>query len=99
MRPMSSCSSSPLQRCGWLCTTALGAVILSGCGSQDRPGHVLDEAMRAHRMPASFPAADEDFFHDMDGGLPFSREEVQGRNMWIVWTGGNERFWDRMSIT
>ncbi len=21
-------------------------------------------------------------------------EEIQGRNMWIVWTGGNDRFWD-----
>jgi hypothetical protein len=35
----------------------------------------------------------------MDGARPFTREEVQGRNMWIVWTGGNDRFWDRIGTT
>ena len=43
------------------------------------------------------PAADEDYFRDMDGGMGLSREEVMGRNMWIVWTGGNDRFWDAIS--
>ena len=23
--------------------------------------------------------------------------EVRGRNTWIVWTGGNDRFWDYMA--
>jgi hypothetical protein len=62
-------------------------------------GHVQDEAMRANRTPASMPAADEDYFHDMDGGLALTREEVMGRNMWLVWTGGNDRFWDTISAT
>jgi hypothetical protein len=26
-----------------------------------------------------------------------SAEEVQGRNMWILWTGGNDRFWDKVT--
>ena len=25
------------------------------------------------------------------------RDEIKGRNMWIVWTGGNDRFWDAMT--
>ena len=50
--------------------------------------------MRAKRTVASFPAADEDYFREMDGALPLTREEVMGRNMWLVWTGGNDRFWD-----
>ena len=67
-------------------------------GNQPRPGTVLDEAMRANRTAESFPAADEDYFRDMDGARRAStRDEVQGRNMWIVWTGGNDRFWDRIS--
>ena len=33
-----------------------------------QPGTVKDEAMRAGRTAASFPAADEDYFADMDGG-------------------------------
>ena len=76
----------------------LAIALAAGCAANPgKPGQVLDEAMRAGRMPASFPAADEDYFHDMDGGLPFSRAEIQGRNMWIVWTGGNDRFWDAIS--
>ena len=51
----------------------LGALVIGGtlaaCGAgQPKPGTVLDEAMRAKRTAASFPAADEDYFHDMDGG-------------------------------
>ncbi len=41
--------------------------------------------------------ASEDYFHDMDGGIALTPAEVKGRNMWIVWTGGNDRFWDLMS--
>jgi len=54
----------------------------------------LDEAQRAGRSEASFPQASEDFFHDMDNGAQLAPDEVKGRNMWIVWTGGNDRFWD-----
>ncbi len=72
-------------------------MLLAGCG-KDEPGRVLDEASRAGRTVASFPAADEDYFHDMDDGLALTREEIQGRNTWIVWTGGNDRFWNRISI-
>src|SRR5579871_4875405 len=59
---------------------------------------VQDEAMRAGRTVASFPAAGEDYFHDMDQGangvIQFSPDEIKGRNMWIVWTGGNDRLFD-----
>ncbi|HTX42996.1 MAG TPA: hypothetical protein VMD25_14260 [Acidobacteriaceae bacterium] len=55
--------------------------------------------MRAHRDVSSFPAADEDYFHDMDGGLALTPEEIKGRNMWLVWTGGNDRFWDTLGVS
>jgi len=61
------------------------------------PGGVIDEAHLANRPVASFPAADEDYFADMDGGAKLSPEEVKGRNTWIVWSGGNDRFWDDLS--
>jgi len=75
---------------------ALGGAILIATlvGNAPQPGTVQDEAMRAGRDVASFPAADEDYFHAMDNGAQFSPEQVKGRNMWIVWTGGNDRFWD-----
>ena len=69
-----------------------------------RSGHILDEALRASpsRDAASFPAADEDYFHDMDqdrnGPVALSREEIQGRNTWLVWTGGDDRLWDALGV-
>jgi hypothetical protein len=57
----------------------------------------LDEAQASGRNEASFPHAKEDYFRAMDNGVPLSDDEVQGRNMWLVWTGGNDRFWDRVT--
>ena len=74
-----------------LVLAAIGYAIFGGPQS----GHVLDEAKLAGRDAASFPAADEDYFKDMDGGIALTDEEVKGRNMWIVWTGGNDRFWEK----
>ena len=83
---------------------AIVPVLLSGCGP--KPGTVKDEAMLAGRTGDSFPAAEEDYFADMDGGYrraadptikPLDVDAVRGRDTWIVWTGGNDRFWDYMA--
>ena len=79
-----------------LMLTAVIGTIACG-GGKPKAGTVLDEAMLAKRTVDSFPAADEDYFHDMDGGVQLTKEQVQGRNMWIVWTGGNDRLWDVLS--
>jgi hypothetical protein len=86
--------------------TAVAAILFAiiGC-NQPEPGTVKDEAMRAGRTAASFKAADEDYFADMDGGykrasdpsVQLKKQEIEGRNTWIVWTGGNDRFWDYMA--
>lgn len=77
----------------------LAFAALGGCGSEEpgEAGKVLDEARQAGRTAESFPAADEDYFADMDGGVALSPEEVKGRNTWIVWTAGNDRLWDRLT--
>jgi hypothetical protein len=76
----------------------LCACVAAGCRSHGpRPGTVLDEAKRAGLTAQHFKAADEDYFHDMDGGLTLDVEQIKGRNMWNVWTGGNDRFWDAIS--
>jgi cytochrome c2 len=79
-----------------LMLTAVIGTIACG-GGKPKAGTVLDEALLAKRTVDSFPAADEDYFHDMDGGVQLTKEQVQGRNMWIVWTGGNDRLWDVLS--
>ncbi len=79
---------------------AFFSVFQPRCGKCDPPqaGHVLDEALRAGRSAESFPAADEDYFRPMDGGIALTPEEIKGRNTWLVWTGGNDRFWDAMTV-
>jgi len=71
-------------------------VAVGGCKKSPEPGTVLDEAMTVGRKADSFPAADEDYFKDMDGGVALTTNEVKGRNNWIVWSGGNDRFWDHL---
>jgi hypothetical protein len=82
-------------------------------------GNVLDEALCVGRTAGSFPAADEDYFRDMDYGVtkdaakvaselaPYVpgiapadavKAAVKGRNNWIVWTGGNDRLWNQLSV-
>ena len=57
----------------------------------------LDEAQKAGRDDATLVQADEDYFHDMDNGVALSEDEIKGRNMWLVWTGGNDRQWDELT--
>jgi len=72
--------------------------------NQPRPGHVKDEALLAGRDASTFTAADEDYFHDMDGGIDLIKLAppndklalVRGRNTWMVWTAGNDRLWDKL---
>jgi hypothetical protein len=84
----------------WSLAIVSAAVLAAvSCGGrQPAPGTVRDEAMIAGRTAASFPAADEDYFHDMDGAMPVTKEQIEGRNMWLVWTGGNDRLWDVLSV-
>jgi hypothetical protein len=85
-----------------LVTIALILLILVSGGlllhwlSQPRPGRVKDEPMRVGRDASTFIAADEDYFHDMDGGITLTPDEVKGRNTWIVWTAGDDRLWDTL---
>jgi len=72
----------------------IGALMFAACGRAPAPGTVKDEALTVGRMADSFPAADENYFKDMDGGVELTANEVKGRNNWIVWTGGNDRFWN-----
>jgi len=90
-------------------------------GGLARSGAVKDEALCVKRTAETFPAADEDYFKDMDYGISQQPEKVvaalepfvpgvsqtpaeavkaivRGRNNWIVWTGGNDKFWDHLNI-
>ncbi|MDH3603138.1 MAG: hypothetical protein OEU26_26285, partial [Candidatus Tectomicrobia bacterium] len=49
---------------------------------------------QAGKTPADFPQTADDYFHAMDGGMQLSEAAIKGRNTWLIWTGGNEAFWD-----
>src|SRR5271170_703902 len=79
----------------------LSLCFFSGCdsgGGKGPVGKIKDEALSAGRKADSFAFADEDFFHDMDqtkdGPLQLTPNQIKGRNMWLVWTGGDDRLWD-----
>src|SRR5258708_25442225 len=73
------------------------AMLLWMPATQAAPAATPDEAQRAGRDASSFPQAKEDYFHDMDNGVAMLPEQIQGRNMWLLWTGGNDRFWDKVT--
>ncbi len=35
-----------------------------------------------------------DLFEPMDGGVQLTADEIKGRNTWMIWTAGNEDFWN-----
>jgi len=82
---------------------ALGAG-QSGCSVPTKA--VTDEAKAAGKTKEDFTAEDFDYFRELDmiaapgvgAGelqlLHLKRPEIQGRNTWMLWTGGNEAFWD-----
>jgi mono/diheme cytochrome c family protein len=86
-----------------LCLLALG-VGQSGCSSPSEP--IPDEAMAAGKAKEDFAADAVDYFPQMDRMAPpgvgigqlqplsLTTAEIQGRNTWMLWTGGNEAFWD-----
>jgi len=59
-------------------------LLLTGCSRSPQPGQVQDEAKLAGRSASSFPAAVEDYFHDMDGGITLTGDGIKGREMWRV---------------
>ena len=72
------------------------ALLLASCSKGPQPGEVLDEARLAGRdggvVPACRRRTTSTTWTAASRSTP---EEVKGRNMWLVWTGGNDRFWDR----
>lgn len=66
---------------------------LASCTQKD----AVDEATAAGKTVADFPETRVDLFQPMDGGIALTPEEVAGRNTWMLWTGGDEAFWDYLA--
>lgn len=58
---------------------------------------VPDDAKAAGKSVADFPQTASSAFDEMDGGVSLTDDERKGRNTWLLWTAGNQVFWDRMA--
>ena len=82
------------------------AIGVAACGGphQPRPGTVLDEAMRAGVAPKDLDAPPTTIFatwtstSSTAGGRPSHRSKSRVATCGYVWTGGNDRLWDRLTI-
>ena len=61
------------------------------------PQYPPDDAKAAGMSAADFPQISADVFKPMDGGIQLTEDEIKGRNTWILWSAGNQVFWDRIA--
>ena len=76
-----------------LASLLVAATVLAGCSPQPP----VDEATAAGKTVKDFPETRVDPFQPMDRGISLTPEEIAGRNTWMLWTAGNQAFWDYMS--
>ncbi|QNI30185.1 hypothetical protein H7849_13375 [Alloacidobacterium dinghuense] len=58
---------------------------------------IPDDAMLAGKTIADFPQANMHAFDEMDSGIALNDDETRGRNTWLLWTAGDQVFWDHMA--
>ncbi len=80
-----------------LCLLGAAAVVVVVAGCDRAPRYPPDDAKATGLTAAEFPQASEDVFRRMDGGIRLTEDEIKGRNTWILWTAGNQVFWDRIA--
>ena len=54
----------------------------------------VDDAKAAGKTIADFPEASSHTFDKMDGSTPLDDGERKGRTTWLLWTAGDQVFWD-----
>jgi mono/diheme cytochrome c family protein len=74
----------------------LASPIVGACDDSDSR-HPVDDAKAAGKTVADFPELAVDVFKQMDGEIELSSDEIKGRNSWLLWSAGNQLFWDRMA--
>jgi hypothetical protein len=57
----------------------------------------LAASVQAQQSGTPFPPAAVDYFGGMDGGIALRPAEMRGRNTWLMWTAGNQAFWDYLA--
>jgi len=85
-------------RNAWLILLVLVALIAAILGGRRWTGRdPVDTPKLQGKTTSDFPQTASRWFDRMDGGVELTDEERRGRNTWLVWTAGNEEFWDYMA--
>lgn len=61
---------------------------------RSHPRSPVDDAKASGKTIADFPQAASHTFDEMDSGTPLNDDERTGRTTWLLWTGGDQVFWD-----
>jgi hypothetical protein len=85
----------PVQQIAWAVVALLFLLIIAD--GRPAPGTVPDEAMKVGRTADSFRPQEETYLKDMDPDIKLTPEQAMGRDTWVIWTGGNDRFWDALA--
>lgn len=80
-----------------LSTLLLVGLALAMVDCKSNPKRPIDDAKAAGLSTADLVQVSADVFAAMDGGIKLRSEEVKGRNAWILWSAGNQVFWDRLA--
>src|ERR1035441_7306819 len=62
-----------------------------------RSNNTFDDAKAAGKTPPHFSETASHAFDQMDGGQSLAEDERKGRNTWLLWTAGDQVFWDNMA--
>ena len=55
------------------------------------------KCVHGEELESGFPQASVDYFHDMDDSIALTPDQVRGRNTWMIWTGGDQAFWNYLA--
>ncbi len=81
---------------GIILLVVAATLVLLFC-AKHRSSIISDDAKAAGKTVADFPESNSHAFDAMDGGITLSGDETKGRNTWLLWTAGDQVFWDRMA--
>jgi hypothetical protein len=76
---------------------ASASLLCIGVACDRAPQYPPDDAKAVGLTAADFPQTVANVFWQMDGGIQLTEDEIKGRNTWILWTAGNQAFWDRIA--
>ena len=77
--------------------TVLACVFLGLLGWRFTCRPIPDDAKVAGKTVSDFPETLSHAFDSMDGGAKLNDDERKGRNTWLLWTAGDQVFWDHMA--